>query len=193
MQGIIGTNLFDVKFPLSKAALSTIGFTLLNADGSEYAARSTTGVVDQGYGAYNVEVAFAAAWRGMIIWDTGDVDIKYATDGVNIVAGASVDVNAVATAVDTLLSTNHGSGRWGSDAVVSPVPVTFTVEYGEKLLDGVAVYVTTDIEGLSVVAGPFITDAFGNVTFLLDPGAYYVWKQLSGYNFTNPETVTVTA
>jgi len=192
MQGIIGTNLFDVKFPASKAGLSTVGYTLLNADGTEYTARTVTSVIDQGYGAYNVEVVFASPWMGMIIWDTGDVDIKRATEGINIVAGASVDVNAVATAVDVLLSTNHGSGSWGSDAVVSPVPVKFTVEYGEKLLDGVAVYVTTDVEGLSVVAGPFVTDAFGNVTFLLDPGTYYVWKQLSGYNFTNPETVTVT-
>ena len=30
------------------------------------------------------------------------------------------------------------------------------------------------------------------VSFLLDAGTYYAWKQLAGYNFTNPEAFTVT-
>jgi hypothetical protein len=58
-------------------------------------------------------------------------------------------------------------------------------------LDGAAVWVTTDIEGLNVVAGTLYTDALGNVTFMLDPGTYYGWQQLSGYNFTNPTSFSV--
>lgn len=71
--------------------------------------------------------------------------------------------------------------------------MTITVEYGTKLLDGVAVYITTDSAGLNVVAGTLFTDTYGNANFLLEAVTYYVWQKLSGYNFTNPQTVTVTA
>jgi hypothetical protein len=52
------------------------------------------------------------------------------------------------------------------------------------------VWVTTDIAGLNVIASGK-TDAFGVVTFFLDPGTIYVWRQKSGWDFTNPDVEIV--
>ena len=52
------------------------------------------------------------------------------------------------------------------------------------------VWVSTDAAGSSVVASG-TTDQSGNVTFYLDTGTVYVWRQKSGWNFTNPDTETV--
>lgn len=65
-----------------------------------------------------------------------------------------------------------------------------TVDDGTDPLDGVDVWVTTDLAGANVVARGQ-TDDLGAVTFLLDAGDYYFWKQLAGYSFTNPELTTV--
>ena len=83
-----------------------------------------------------------------------------------------------------------------------PVPVTATVTVNDangNPLDGVAVWITTDEEGLTVVAGATPTNTFGQVSFQLDlgvgeaPATYYVWKQLSEYNAINPEIIVVEA
>lgn len=67
---------------------------------------------------------------------------------------------------------------------------TVTVDDGTNPLDSVDVWITTDSGGSNVVARGY-TNASGQVSFLLDTGSYYVWKQISGYAFTNPETLTV--
>lgn len=68
---------------------------------------------------------------------------------------------------------------------------TITVTDGANPLDGAEVWISTDAAGLNVIAGTLSTDAMGEATFMLDPGDYYVWVQLAGYNFTNPTAVTV--
>lgn len=52
------------------------------------------------------------------------------------------------------------------------------------------VWVTTDEAGLNVIASGK-TDQFGNVTFYLDAGTVYMWRQKSGFNFENPDTEVV--
>jgi hypothetical protein len=52
------------------------------------------------------------------------------------------------------------------------------------------VWVTTDVGGQTVVASGR-TDAFGVVTFWLDAGTYYVWRQKSGWSFENPDVEVV--
>jgi len=58
-------------------------------------------------------------------------------------------------------------------------------------MDNVQVWVTTDEEGLNVIAGTLITNASGQVTFMLDAGTYYVWREKAGENFTNPQEWSV--
>ncbi len=69
---------------------------------------------------------------------------------------------------------------------------TYTVLDSESNpIDGVTVWVTTDIEGSNVVASGITNDS-GEVVFMLDSGTtYYIWSQKSGYNFTNPDTEEV--
>ncbi|MFP4354062.1 MAG: hypothetical protein ACLFUJ_02975 [Phycisphaerae bacterium] len=69
--------------------------------------------------------------------------------------------------------------------------VTITVTDGTHPLDGAAVWITSDPGGGNLVAGTRHTNAAGQVSFLLDPGNYYVWKQLTGVDFTNPQAIEV--
>lgn len=65
---------------------------------------------------------------------------------------------------------------------------------GGDPLDGVDTWVTTDSADSSVgVQARASTNALGLIDppFMLDPGTYYVWRQLGEYSFTNPETVVV--
>jgi len=68
--------------------------------------------------------------------------------------------------------------------------IPITIESGILPIDGVDVWATTDLGGSNVVARGQ-TDDFGLVTFYLDPGTFYVWIQLSGYQATNPQTLVV--
>jgi hypothetical protein len=59
-------------------------------------------------------------------------------------------------------------------------------------IDGVEVWITTDLAGSNVVAGVQSSDTDGETEWTLDPGSYYAWRQKSGVNFTNPQPFTVT-
>ena len=83
-------------------------------------------------------------------------------------------------------------------ALGTPVEYTYTVVNSITSLpiDGVSVWVTTDLNGDNTIwAGS--TDALGvtrdqfNNKPRLDPGTYYFWRQLSGYEFNNPDTEVV--
>lgn len=58
-------------------------------------------------------------------------------------------------------------------------------------MDNVQIWITTDEAGSNVVAGALYTDTAGEATFMLDAGTYYVWREKGGYNFSNPQTWTV--
>jgi hypothetical protein len=104
-----------------------------------------------------------------------------------VVTGAISAETALATLYNGWTS-DAGAGS-GAGAIVSVI----TVNVSASPEDGVEVWVSTDIEGTNVVAGTLTTDAFGQVTFMLDAGTYFLWKQKAGVNFTNPEEIVVTA
>ncbi len=58
-------------------------------------------------------------------------------------------------------------------------------------MDNVNVWISTDEAGTNIIAGTLVTNASGEVTFMLDAGTYKVWRELAGYNFTNPQTWSV--
>lgn len=93
-----------------------------------------------------------------------------------------------------------GSLAWDGANVALPADVpsagseTVTLECldaSSAPLEGVAVWVTSDSAGATVVAGTLYTNTLGKVTFMLDVGSYYVWMQRSGVNFTNPTAIVV--
>jgi len=133
--------------------------------------------------------------RKVVVDANGLVDsnvVKVGPTGAGTAQTAG-DVPGLITAlpgdVDTQLSGVHGAGSWvslGSGAV----SWTHYVDDGANPLDGVLVEVSTDTSKANLVASGY-TDALGDVTFLLDAGTYYFWKQRTNYTFTNPETVVV--
>jgi len=87
-----------------------------------------------------------------------------------------------------LLLDAAGGGATGSGAV----EWTVACQVGGVPIEGMEVWITTDAAGANIVAGTLCTDANGLVTFMLDAGDYYVWRQKAGYNLTNPQAMTVT-
>lgn len=65
---------------------------------------------------------------------------------------------------------------------------TITVVRADTLapLAGASVWVSTDSDGLNVVAGAISTGVNGQVTFLLNQGNYFLWVVCSGFLPTNP-------
>lgn len=59
----------------------------------------------------------------------------------------------------------------------TPIPNTYVI-------------VSTDIVGQVAIASG-TSDAFGHITFYIDPGTYYFWNTCEGYDFSNPEVVVV--
>lgn len=148
------------------------------------AAMTLTGAYDPAKTAANAtEVSAIKAKTDQLTFTGGAVDAN---------ATATVDTASIAAAVDVTLSAAHGNGIWGSSAGgTGSQSFVVTVGVNGSPLDGASVWITTDEEGDNIVAGSLITDAFGQVTFTLDPGDYFLWKQHAGFNFTNPESITV--
>lgn len=67
---------------------------------------------------------------------------------------------------------------------------TLTTDPGGDPIADADIWVTSDAAGTTVLASGR-TDQYGIITFYLDPGTVYIWRQKSGYNFTNPDTETV--
>ena len=111
--------------------------------------------------------------------------LKAADAGSTYVARTGADGDTLETLSDQI---DGVGGATGSGAISFPVTVN---DEDSNPIDGVEVWISTDSAGASVVAGTLSTDALGVVTFMLDAGTYYLWRQKSGYNFTNPVTITV--
>jgi hypothetical protein len=67
---------------------------------------------------------------------------------------------------------------------------TLTSDVDGSPIPNADVWVTTDAAGLNVVAAG-TTDMAGQVTFYLDAGNYYVFRQRDGFTFDNPDTEVV--
>jgi hypothetical protein len=144
-----------------------------------------------------------------ILADTGELQTDWVDGGrLDLIldsVAAPASAAAIADAVWDEVSSGHvGAGTMGGDlasalagltssvAGLGSVENTITVTVNSVPKSGVDVWVTSDVAGTTVVAGTLVTDSNGEVVFWLDPGTYYVWQQLAGYNFTVPDTLTVT-
>lgn len=100
------------------------------------------------------------------------------------------DYNNGTESLEALRDNQSGGISSGSGAIT----FTYTLYTNESESTGpiadVAVWVTTDSAGATVVANG-TTNSSGAVVFYLDAGTYYFWRQAAGYNFTNPDTETV--
>ncbi len=60
---------------------------------------------------------------------------------------------------------------------------------GQPIADA-DVWATADSTGLTILASGR-TNQTGQITFYLDPGTVYLWRQKTGYNFVNPDVEVV--
>ena len=128
------------------------------------------------------------------VWDEGTGGH---VTGDTFGAQCGTDIDAILADTNELQTDWANGGRL--DLLLDAITVqgsgsaatTILCQVGGVPIDGVEVWITTDIGGANVVAGTVSTDALGEADFMLDPGDYYVWRQKSGYNFTNPQTQTV--
>jgi len=130
---------------------------------------------------------------------------KIATDAIGsleLAAGAAAEIAALITPYVDEVESLLKNSTYGLSALKTAVDGVTTVgtgsvstsiecKAGGVVIDGVEVWITSDEAGVSVVAGTVVSDANGLAAFLLDAGTYYVWRQLAGYNFDNPRTITV--
>lgn len=155
---------FSVAFGASKTGLSAVGLTLLNPDGTEHTVRTTVDIYEIAGGGYGKNITFPDNWKGILKWDSGEGSPIYAYEDYNYL-----------TMTESILGPGVLTCVW-----------TQKDEEGTPML-GVSVWITTDVAGTDVIAGVLITNASGNATFMLDADIYYVWRQKSGYTFTNPQ------
>lgn len=83
----------------------------------------------------------------------------------------------------------HSLPTTGGGAIAFTYTLTSTVDPFPPVPDA-DVWATSDLSGVNVIASGR-TDANGQVTFYLDAGTVYVWRQKSGWNFVNPDTEVV--
>jgi hypothetical protein len=169
---------FSISLGQSKSGLSLEAQIMDNA-GNNVGSASSLGFVELGAGNYAFNSGnIPAGHRGIIkFYESGSASSPLAIAPIN---------PETAEFMDTRLSLISGGA--GSGSVRTTITVT---DESATPLDGVAVWVSTDSTGNNIVAGTLFTNALGEVVFMLDAGNYYVWKQLSGFNFTNPTLITV--
>ena len=126
--------------------------------------------------------------------DVGDVCVNQAVAPALAVNAATPSQLQPAAAAAL---TAYGAATGAEVAAVSPVgpggkPVVVTVENtsGDPL-QGVSVWITSDLAGNTTVAGTLTTNSAGQANFLLPVGPYYVWRLKSGYAFQNPQAIAV--
>jgi len=111
--------------------------------------------------------------------------VKSADSGATQIARVGADGDTLETLSDQIdgVGASAGSGA---------ITWTYTLTRSDNgnPIAGAAVWATTDEAGTNVVASG-VTDVNGVVTFYLDAGTYYIWRQLAGYDFTNPDTEVV--
>jgi hypothetical protein len=93
----------------------------------------------------------------------------------------------------TMDESQLASGSYCSYPAASAGAIAYTITVdtpGGLPIDGVNVWVSTDIAGVNVIFNGY-TNALGIVIPMLDAGNYFAWKQKAGFTFVNPEAFAV--
>lgn len=118
---------------------------------------------------------------GYYRFDLPDAAFAIGADGVMV--GGTVTGMIVIGCYVPLVATEAGAGA------IEWVYTLTDAGTGDPIADA-DVWVTTDEAGTNAIASG-TTDQYGKVTFYLDSGTVYVWRQKSGWDFTNPDQETV--
>lgn len=177
--------LFAGEWLLSQQNLIT--FVLVDASGNEVAGLGTgfTLELSKAGGAFNASAGTKA--------EISDGWYSYEST-----AGEADTVGPVAILVTHASIAQQNLEYVVQSRNVNAIEFTYTVTDDVSLLpiDGVAIWISTDISGNNVVWSGS-TDAFGVARDAdsnlprLDAGTYYFWRQHANYTFTDPDTEVV--
>jgi hypothetical protein len=75
----------SANFGSGKGSLSTVGYRLLDTNGTLSGSRVTSGIgeIIGGSGIYSASIYFTSTFSGSILWDTGEGSPSYATEDYN--------------------------------------------------------------------------------------------------------------
>ena len=206
------TLVLAVGFGSTKIGLTTVGYQLKNADGTNNGTRvSGASIKEIGSGYYQTSVSIPDGHTGGILWDTGEGTPKYAYQEINPNTGEYVDARVTTRASQTSLNaiptnptlqtvwtdTKAGyldvavsSMAVGMGTGINTVTITLTETGGTPKIVGATVSVKNQAGDTLLATGT--TNSNGQVQFMLDNGTYSVYKQkLGSHSFTNPETLVV--
>jgi hypothetical protein len=136
-----------------------------------------------------------AAWQaGGFVALGGLAPGEYRLDLPDAVAAAGAPFSTVNIAFSgafgegVLVLLRNPVNNVGAGAVTVPV----TIQRPDLTpISGAEAWVTTDVGGTNTIAGTLTSTASGVVTFLLDPGTYFLWVKGDGYQGNFPEQITV--
>jgi len=111
--------------------------------------------------------------------------VKLVDSGATKIARTGADGDTLETLSDQL---DTSGAIAGAGAITFIYTLTSSVD-GSPIADA-DIWVTSDLAGANVIASGK-TDQYGKVTFYLDAGTVYIWRQKSSWDFTNPDTETV--
>lgn len=100
------------------------------------------------------------------------------------------DAATIATAVDAAMTASHGAGSWQRVTGAAPNTVTYVLEASGNPVAGGQVWVYTDLACTNLVAYG-ISDTFGQITFYLAAGTYYVKRFKDNVTIFTPTVITM--
>ena len=156
---------------------TTIPGTITTMQGNVTTIMADTDLLDDAIGGLaNIHTDVAAVKA-----ETAELKAAVITNatGVDIAA----DIIAIKTETASILV-------WAGSGGAIEWTYTLTNSVGGAAIADADIWVTSDIGGTSVIASGK-TNQSGVVTFYLDAGTVYVWRQKSGFDFTNPDQETV--
>lgn len=134
--------------------------------------------------------AFASTAAAIVEVGNGAYYCELTTSELDTLGFFILRCKTVATAEYQIHGRVLSGDLFGSGLGSGTYTYTLTSSVTALPIDDAQVWLTTDAGGTNIVASGR-TDAAGQVTFKVDSGTYYLWASKSGWNFTNPSTVTV--
>ena len=175
--------------PENSGLAGTLGYEVKDLAHAVVVARTTSGIVADGGGAYAVtasHAAFVAGFQGRVKWDKTPGDpLVYAVEDIRI--------GPTAAEIDTQLSGTHGAGAWGgiSGGGLGARTISITINDGVSAIEGAKVRLTKAAESyvLTTNASGLAVDAVGQ-PFHLDDGTWTVVVTKALFTFSGT-TITV--
>lgn len=170
---------YELDFSLKGLSTGlTLNAQLVNTVGTNVGSAVTTGFTEIGDGFY--------LWHASAIPDDHRGGVKIYEQGVPGTILFFDDINPEkAERIDAMVSSRVTLGTGAIKSIY-----TVTEDDGVTAIADVDVWVSSNEEGTIVIASGR-TDAEGKITFWLDPGTVWVWRQKTGWNFVNPDEEVV--